>query len=104
MEAIPLGENRGGTPSDERAPQERAPHRKVRRWCPRLPAFRLLRFSSFFVARMERSEIRDGGADGYIVPGLRCAPSGLRNRRRKDRKAGPTPSFPLFRARFRVEQ
>src|SRR5580693_4301352 len=36
-------------------------------------------FFFFFVARMERSVIRGGRAAGYFVPGLRCAPSGLRN-------------------------
>jgi hypothetical protein len=31
---IPSGESRGGTPSSVRAPKERAPHRKMRRWLP----------------------------------------------------------------------
>ena len=35
-------------------------------------------FFSFFVARMERSEIREQRQSVTIVPGLRSAPSGLR--------------------------
>jgi hypothetical protein len=71
----PLGENRGGTPSDERAPKERAPHRKVRRKarvCRRSASFNF-----FFVARVERSETRERRRSRTFVPGFRCAQSGL---------------------------
>src|ERR1700730_8987316 len=55
-----------------------------------LPSF----FFFFFVARMERSVIRGGGASGDIVPGFRCAPSGLRNQERKTERQAPPLPFP----------
>jgi hypothetical protein len=52
------------------------------------PGFRLrLRRFRRFVARMERSAIRERSIRPLGRPGLRCAPSGLRNKRRK-RNAG----------------
>ena len=42
----------------------------------RLSAFRFL-FLSELVARMERSVIRERHSSSSIVPGFRCAPSGL---------------------------
>src|SRR5580693_2322749 len=50
--------------------------------------------SNFFVARMERSVIRGGREAGDVVPGLRFAPSGLRNQVRKTESQAPPLPFP----------
>jgi hypothetical protein len=56
----PSGKNRGGTPEGVRAPKgARAASQDAVVTEQRLTAFRFL-FLSFFVARMERSEIRGG--------------------------------------------
>src|SRR3984957_3664815 len=74
---IPLGESRGGTPTSVRAPLSA---RRIARCGGGYPAFAGVPLPSiFFVARMERSVIRGGRAAGDFVPGLRFAPSGLRN-------------------------
>ena len=44
----------------------------------RLSAFHFLSLFCSFVARMERSEIRERRCSRTVVPGLRFAPSGLR--------------------------
>jgi hypothetical protein len=58
---IPLGESRGGTPTDERAPKGREPHRKMRRI--RISVCR--RSASPFYLREEKSKWRvvDSEAD-----------------------------------------
>jgi hypothetical protein len=72
----PSGKNRGGTPTGELPQKGRAAPDGAEDTDQRLSAFRFL--FSFFVARMERSVIREGRKSLEIVPGFRCAPSGLR--------------------------
>src|SRR4029077_20827928 len=90
---IPLGENRGGTPSSVRAPKGRAPHRKMRRWLPCV----CRRSASFiyFVARVEQSETRERRRSRTFVPGFRCAQSGLQGETRvsEDQSQAPPLTF-----------
>jgi hypothetical protein len=100
----PLGESRGGTPSSVRAPKGRAPHRKMRRLVTlRLPAFRFLQFSSFFVARMERSAIRERRCERrsrsrIALRSIRATK--LRNQERKTERQAPPLAF-FYPNRFR---
>jgi hypothetical protein len=56
MEAIPLGESRGGTPADERARKARAAPQGAAVGDPRLPAFRL----PFFFEEAKRKAKGEG--------------------------------------------
>ena len=83
-----LSKSRGGAPRGERGPSLTLPRKREREeekdaqphpldaangWCACRRSASLL-----FVARMERSEIREQRASFIIVPGLRFAASGLR--------------------------
>jgi hypothetical protein len=73
----PSGKNRGGTPEVVRVPKGRVLQPARLRWLRNSVLRRSASFISFFVARMERSEIRERRLSLQIVPGLRFAPSGL---------------------------
>src|ERR1700731_2393905 len=80
----PVRQNRGGTPTGERIPQDARPcqlHGRLEQASAGVP------LPFFFVARMKRSEIREQRASVTIVPGLRSAPFGLRLRVNQSRAA-----------------
>jgi hypothetical protein len=97
---IPSGESRGGTPSSVRAPKGRAPHRKMRRCYPAFAGVPLPSF--YFVARMERSVIRERWTSETAAPDCAALHPGYetRNGSKKDR---PTPALSFDRTGFAID-
>src|SRR5579863_1727542 len=68
------------------------------------PTFAGVPLPSFFVARMERSEIRGGGAADRSFPDCAALHPGYETGVTDHRKPGTTPGFPSARAGFALNR